>query len=202
MSDLVYTGTVKKVFERGGRHSLLMDDDQWYGLGRNAAPGVFDGATVRFSWVQNGKYKNITEGTVQVKEGAPTQTKSYTQKASGGASDYAKKEKYWLDKEQRDIDTQKRISYQAAMNTSINLVNTMLEGGFMTAPKGKVADKHEAYMAMVYETADELFRVYQTLPENADEILAAGTVDTSIDVKEGMQAQGEEKQEEGNDDWN
>lgn len=193
----VYTGIVQRVHNKGNRWSLLMDDDNWYGNGFKEPVGVLEGSTVRFSFEMNGKYHNILDGTLQHKKGevAPVETKK---KAYGGKTDYAKKEKYWADKELRDIDNQKRISYQAATNTALATVTAAANLEIIKL-SGKKADQFDAFVAMVAEEAENLFRIYNDVPANFEDIMAGGYSEEKEEVPEGVVST--EESDGGDDEW-
>lgn len=199
-----YTGTIQKVFNKGKRWSLLMDDDKWYGLGYKK-PQAYDGQTARFQYEMNGAYRNVVEGTLQTKKGeeAPQKTAASSRQPR---SDYAQKEKYWADKEARDIDTQKRISYQAAMNTAISTINLALTHDLLVfAKSAKPADKFNTVIEAIQTQAEEYFADYQTIPNRAEAIVAMysseeDAVEPVEGVNEASEAQPESTESDNNDD--
>lgn len=191
-----YTGIIKKVFNKGKRWSLLMENDEWYGLGYKK-PNCVEGQLAKFEYETNGAYKNILDGTLKAKDGPPQQSA-----ARKPRTDYAAKEQYWADKEQRDIDTQKRISYQAAMNTAINTVDLALRNEFIVFPKtAKPKDRFEAIMAIISEQADEYFATYQELPSMADEIIARFAPEKAEAAPEGLDNKSDEEEDKDDDGW-
>lgn len=153
-----YTGTVERVYNKNGRWALLMDDEQWYGLGYNK-PDFEAGVQARFRWEQsdNGKYRNII-GKVQHKgEGRPAPQRQYNGRAKAPNG----KDNYWTERAEKDVETQKRISYQAATNTALAFVTAALDREFIKMT-GK--NKMEAFQALVEEEAMRFFRIYQEAP--------------------------------------
>ena len=192
-----YQGTIQKVYEKGGRYALAMDDGNWYGLGYNK-PAANDGDKARFQYEMDatGRYRNVVKGSDQYKagEGPPPKKKSYGGgKGKGGASDYQQRQQYWEDKELRDIGNQQRISYNAAMNTAINVINSLLDREMLKVA-GKAADKADAYIAMVEEETKRIFREFQAVPERYDEIIGveAEAVDPEPEPETEAKAEGED----------
>ena len=181
MSEMV--GVIEKVFEKNGRWALLINQE-WYGNGY-VKPDAQEGATAKFTIEMNGRYKNIAPGTLQIKPGAPVATGGAPKARGGGGSNYAQKEQYWADKETRDIETQKRISYQAATNTALAMITAAMDRDLIAQPKGKnLGDRFEAFKAIVEEQAEHVFVLYQELPERSDDILAAhGEQAPTVDEK-------------------
>lgn len=192
-----FTGRIQKAFAKNGRHTMLMDDDNWYGHGYTPLPsGAVDGAMARFTYTMNGTYRNIDEGSIKIKPGsadaAPKSPESrgnssgYRGKKSGGATDAKARAQYWEDKEARDIDTQKRISFQAAMNTAIAMVNGALANGLLSVGGAKKA-QYDAYVEIVKEEAKVIFRSYQEVPDNMDEYMGAGESTPMENLPEDME---------------
>lgn len=176
-----YQGTVQKVHSRNGRWSFLMDNEEWYGLGRKApthkdGSQVQDGDIVRFNYEDNTKngrtYHNIVEGSLQAKKGdGPPPRQSSGQQ--GGKSNYQQKEQFWADKEQRDIDTQKRISMAGAYNTALNIVQAKIEHGLIKLG-GKASDKIEAFESLIDDEACRLYGTFYHTADRHEELLAGG----------------------------
>jgi hypothetical protein len=168
-----FEGQAEKVFNKNGRWAILSDGN-WYGFNRKQpvngnGDAVTDGDFVKFEYEMNGQYRNVVDGTLKSKPGeAPPK-----QKRGGGGGDYQLKQKYWEDKEARDIDTQKRIGMAGALNTAITLINGGIELGFLTLPGGKKAN-FEAYTAAVLAEARSLYRTIQNMPEEHDDVMSEG----------------------------
>ncbi|MCP5005496.1 MAG: hypothetical protein GY941_16395 [Planctomycetes bacterium] len=183
-----YTGVVKKAFEKNGRYSLLMDNDVWYSHGYVHFPEpVVNGATIRFNYETNGDWKNIVEGSFKVKPGAPAPIADTTKpKRTWGGGGNKVKDKYWEDKAIADIGTQQRISFQAAFNTSIAMLNGALAAGVYTIPGAK-KNAFEAYCAIIKAEAETLYRMYQLVPEDHEERMKdpedQETLPADMDVK-------------------
>lgn len=185
MSDN-YQGTIQKVHNNRGRWSFLMDDDNWYGIGRKE-PTHADGSTVadgditRFEWDSNEKggrvYRNIVEGSIKVKKGngpPPRKNsggggKSY---GGGGATDAKARAKYWEDKELRDIDTQKRISMAGAYNTALTSVQAKFNNELLKVTGKSAAAKLEAFEQIVHDEACRLYAIFMGTAAAHDEIIA------------------------------
>ena len=152
-----YSGVIKKAFMKDGRQSFLMDDDNWYGLGHNHKDAQ-DGDQAMFDWESNGKYKNVVKGSCKIKKGTGS-----AGGGSAGKSDYANKNKYWEDKEARDIDTQKKISYAGALNTATAMATSMIAADLLKLG-GKKADSWTAFEAFVNDLAETIYVRIQMSP--------------------------------------
>jgi hypothetical protein len=182
-----YQGQVHKVLNRNGRWSLLMNNEEWYGLGRKApthkdGSEVQEGDTVRFNYEDNTKngrtFHNVVEGSLQAKkgDGPPPRTSSGQRggkSGGGGRSNYQQKEQYWADKEERDIETQKKISMAGAYNTAIATIAAKVEAGLLKFTGKSVAAKVEAYEAALDDEACRLYFIIQSTPVRHDELMAA-----------------------------
>jgi len=186
-----YKGVIKKVFEKGGRQSFLMDDDNWYGLSFDKVDAQ-DGDKAKFDWDTNGKYKNVIKGTCVIKKGTGSAG------AGGGSSNYAQKEKYWAEKEVRDIGTQQKISYAGALNTAVCMVNAMLERELLNLG-GKKADAWDAFEAYVNDLAETLYVRIQSAPEYHEQLMS-GAPFQDQQGPEGTEAP-EEEEDEDEGDW-
>ena len=167
-----------KQLSSGLYHSFCMADT-WYRTGTKKIEGVEKGYKVKFEFTEDKYGKHVVENTFKFKEGeAPPAAakKSY----GGGAKNNSE---FWEKKEIRDIETQKRISFQAATNSATVLVNSALDREYLSKPTGKMADKFAAYTAMVLEETLRLYKLYQEVPENSEGYLAAQTVDTAVDIE-------------------
>ena len=177
-----YKGIAKKVFERNGRHSILCDDDKWYGNG-NTKPPCSDNDQVKFEYEMNGKYMNITPGTIQRKDNPnPPVDDGYKGKKGGGGAggsgfqaDKAAREAYWAKKDVDSIATQKIISFNGALNTATTIISSAVANELITL-KGKAGAKYDAYFAMILEEAETIFRTLQRVPENYDALMGGDAV--------------------------
>ena len=197
-----YQGTIKKVYNNKGRWSLLMDDENWYGNGYQR-PNAEEGQEAKFQWSQNDRgYRDIKQGTLRSRGAPSAPAEQKGAKAGANRGNAAAREQFWADKEARDIDTQKRISFQAAVNSALTLVNAAMERELISIPKSKKAsEKLDAYVAIVMEQAEELFRTYQNLPDNYEEIMGNSDEQEQEQI-DGLQAGDEPPFDSGeDDDW-
>lgn len=165
------TGVVEKITSKqlssGTYYSFVMDDAEWYRTNKDKPPFV-EGSTVTFTF-DDGRYgKQVDLPSIVVAEGAPKETPKAKKSFSGGGG----KDQYWTDREARDLDTQKRISYQAAANTAIALVGLGLNTGVISLPKSKKESEKLALLkGIVEDQTKELFKSYQLVPDNYDELM-------------------------------
>ena len=142
------TGVVGKVFNRGKMWSLQVGDE-WYGNGFDE-PACKEGEAVEFNWDSNTKngrtYKNISKGSIKIKQGAAPSAPSYAPPASPGA---------------RDVS----IQYQSSRKDALVLFPLLVEAGAISLPKEKAA-KYDAVLALVEEITNKFYIDIQTTVEN------------------------------------
>jgi len=173
------TGYVEAANNResgGKRYFSILVDGTWYGCGvRN--PKVNKGDKVKFEASQNGKYWNVDMNSFKSKEGEAPQVSqnksagSYKKSGGGGGGqtteNWEARQKYWDNKEQLDVERQQIISFQAATNTAIEMVNSGIAQGFLTVAGSKKNEKWESYKEYVLGVAKDLFAVYLAAPTTA-----------------------------------
>lgn len=130
-----------KATRTGGKAYGIMVDGTWYSAGFSD-PGVEKGYQVRFTYTENGNFKNIDEGSLQAKKGSPKPTTHNGgfkgKKGGGGSSDYALKEAYWKEKERWDKQvTSNLIGFQNATTAAVNAVVGSVSCGALDIGKTK-----------------------------------------------------------------
>lgn len=171
------TGTVERVNYKdlaSGRYWSFLVADEWYRTNKTKPP--FEaGYKVKFDFEENQYGKQVNMDSVKFKEGeAPP-------KSSGGGG--------------RNDDTQKRISFQAATNSAIAIIDMMFDKGLLELPKSKKADEKVALVTeLVMNQAEELFRTYQLVPDNYDALMGGDEDEAEVDVP--AEAQDAEDDEE------
>ena len=172
------TGMVAAVSHKqlasGTYHSFCVDDT-WFRTGK-VDVNVDKGYKVKFNYETDSYGNQVDVASLKFKEGEappPQPKKAWGGKKGGGASDYAKKEKYWQDKELRDIDNQKRISFNAAMNTAINFIQLAITNDCVKVPSAKsMPARFAALQAMVDEQTRRTVLEFQNAPSVVEELLA------------------------------
>jgi hypothetical protein len=127
----------------------LSGDDKLYRAGQ-INPNVSKGAKVSFNY-QEGDYGPVVDlKSLKIYKGKEPAT-----------GDVVNKDDYWRNKETSDQARQKQISYQAATNTALTMVNFAIDKGYL-----KIGAKAsmEAYVASVVQLAEEVYNNYQTKP--------------------------------------
>lgn len=164
----------------------LRGDRTFYRLG-NKKPAFSEGDSVQFEVEMKGSNayaRGVSPWSDQeVTRGSPAQ-------AVAGASGPRTADDFWRRKEQRDIETQKRIELQSCRNSAIEMVALIVKAEALKLP-AKASDK-----APVIE---ELVQHYTQffLDRNAGK----ETVE-KIDTEAAVEAVVETKKEDNNDDWN
>lgn len=176
-----YTGTVEVHSSKGGRHSLKMDDGNWYGCFRDD-PKVEAGQVCKFDWEwdKTEQYRNVVKGSVRIKPGSEPTPRN---KTSGGGS----KDDYWNKKFEFDQENQKRISYQAATNTAVAMVSAGFANDLFPTPKKNGWD---VFSQLVIDTADTIYDRYQAIGTNA-----------TASAQEEQEEVPEQQEEDGNEEW-
>lgn len=165
-----------KVLSSGTYHSFCVDDT-WYRTGNTPVQGLEKGYTIKFTFTKDQWGNQVDMASINFKEGEappPEAKKAYTKKSGGNSFQEEKvlREKYWNDKEVRDIARDKKISYAGALNTAIALVGAALDKELVALPKGKnLSLRFEAYKAMVHQEASELYTAIQATPERVENVV-------------------------------
>lgn len=190
-----------KVLPSGTYWSFVLDGDpQWYRTGRDK-PKFEAGYKVKFNATEDKYGTHCDLKTVQFKEGEAPPAAAPA-KAAGGKSDFQLRTAYWDAKELRDIENQKRISYQAATNTAIALVNAALANEAIVLPASKAKGKRfEVLSEIVASEADRIYTVYAIAPQRHDGLVSK-TPQISVSDAEEVDPDPEEAQvQEANDEW-
>jgi hypothetical protein len=194
-----------KVLPSGTYWSFVLDGDpQWYRTGRDK-PKFEAGYKVKFNATEDKYGTHCDLKTVEFREGEAPPAAAPA-KAAGGKSDYQLRTAYWDAKELRDIENQKRISYQAATNTAIALVNAALASEAIVLPASKAKGKRfEVLTEIVTTEADRIYAVYAAAPDN-HAALVAGTKTAHVTDAEEVEEADEESQDfshttQANDEW-
>jgi len=96
------------------------------------------------------------QGNAQARGGAPA-GRSASAAGSGGAS----KDDYWKKREERDVEVQKAIQFQASRNAAIAAVGVLLTNGAVSLPTKKAEQ-----MDAVLELIDKITARYDTATSN------------------------------------
>lgn len=161
----------------------LRGDRTFYRLG-NKKPAFSEGDSIQFEVEmkgQNAYARGVSQwSSGNVEQGTPVATISAPRTADD----------FWRRKEQRDIETQKRIELQSCRNSAIEMVALIVKAEALKLP-AKAQDK-----APVIE---ELVQHYTQffLDRNAGKEPVE-----KIDTEAAVEAVVETKKEDNNDDWN
>lgn len=136
--------------DKGAWSAKIVDGsaETWYGLGFKK-PSISQGDMIEFEASQNGRFWNIDQKSIQVVQNDVQQNKPVSDVvgSSGGAQS---KDEFWSNKEKKEEFKQKQINWQAARNSAIALVPTLLEQGVVKLPTKK-ADQYDAVLGVVDE---------------------------------------------------
>jgi hypothetical protein len=81
------------------------------------------------------------------------------------------KDKYWEDKAKDDLDRQKIISYQAATNTAVAIIQIAISQDALPVAGKTKADKWESIRSLVAGVADDLVVTYMNAPAHVDSLV-------------------------------
>lgn len=150
-------GTIQKTFTnmvRGrGLHSFTLRGQQgFFRTGETPCP-IKEGTYVQFE-VDDKNNVNLTT-LVAMEKRAPDAVP--TEKAVQTAAAYVNsKDEYWSNKEERDIETQKVIQFQAARNSAIAAIVGAVAQGVIELPKTK-GKSYDAYLAYIDDLTQRYF---------------------------------------------
>ena len=155
-------GTVKVIKpNKGGFYSTMMSDNSWYG-GTKIPPHFGDGTNlnigdeITFNITESNGFKNLDYSSLsKVENKAPSQAVVRSEGAGGAprnSSEYwANKEARDVGKEERYIETQKIIQFQAARNTATSVLTLLLEQKVLPAFGGKKATHADQFADMLMD---------------------------------------------------
>lgn len=132
-----YNGVVSKIFPKSnwGTYSFGMQGQRgYYNMGK-IPPFFSEGQTIEFDGTPGKREGNVdvNANTIKVVTEEQVQPKDYNMpKTETGARkvQVLQKDDYWQRREERDVETQKRIEIQACRNAAIQLVQAVgLEPG-------------------------------------------------------------------------
>jgi hypothetical protein len=162
-----HTGTVRSILTKDYNNQKLYSfgleekDGPLYGLGR-VTPIFKEGDEIEFGFILNAKGYPTVKGESVVVTKAGTAAKPAS-KAWSGEKKSAEEKGYWELREAREVETQKRISYQAAKNTALASVTSMATLGLLKfgTKKGVVVDN---FLQCVDKLTLRYFAEYQAAP--------------------------------------
>lgn len=145
-SRVVSAGTVYSVSVAGVQYGTWLKK-----------PGCAEGDLVEFAAAQNGQYWNV-KGDITVLEKAgrqsdrgPVAAPEIPSAASAVRGNVNPREDakdlYWRQREERDVQTQKQITYQGSRNAALTFVDLLLKNSAITFEKGK--NKSDAIEGLV-----------------------------------------------------
>lgn len=165
----------------------LTSGKDYYGFGK-VKPAFSEGDYVAFMYETNDRgFLDAVPETVKVKKGELPAKKAYQGGGSGSSRD-----KYWEDKEARDIETQKRITYQSAKNNAVSIVELALANGALSLG-AKKSEAFDNLLAVINKVTLDTYQEYTEAPSIEFE---------DVEEEEDAGPSGEpEEVEEDEDDW-
>ena len=134
----------KKDGSEGQAYSMLVNtgsEEEWFNFGFSK-PAVTSGTQVRFNLVQKGQYWNADSGSIEVVKTAEAAAPAVMKKAVA------------------NVDARQRsIVIQTAYKVAPEIILGALEHQLITLPTKK-ADKFDAYLSLIEETALHLASVF------------------------------------------
>ena len=179
-------GMVTSVAERpwNGKvlYNLRLNDGKVYGFG-TTRPQVNSGDQVEFEATEKNGYMNAKNGTLRVVRKGSEQTVQGTPAAqvSYAASEGAGKNRYWENKEARDLLNDKLRNVGAARNTAIAFIDVLVKAGALKLP-AKEAGKQEALTALLHELTDLFTKTDSVMPKTAPASNAAPAEEQEVET--------------------
>ena len=164
--------TVDNIIERNKRYSFVDTEGQWYGLGFSK-PNFEKWDEIQFDYTVNGKYKNVTDGTVEVTNKASPYKGASDKKPT--STDVMSRDDYWARKEMQDVKTQREIRLQASRNAAIEFVRLALENDVLPLSRSK-SDKEEILTEYVRNYMHMFYAETFAIRDKSEEALAADEV--------------------------
>lgn len=179
MADKVTIDLVKaNEGQYGTMYSARASNGEWYSFGKKEPPPK--GSYVEIEWEANGKYKKVKN--VNKLQGSQANTPISGIRTSGANLG---KDDYWTRREERDIETQKRIELQSCRNSAIEMVSLLLTANAVPVPK-KTAEQ-EGYIADLVQHYTDKFRSENSgkpveMAEPTDDESGSGSEDDTSDA--------------------
>lgn len=174
----------------------LAGQDGWYSLGTKT-PTFKEGDSIKFDTKQSGKYINALNIVPWKEEGVKETTQvtsNLTKPAFGGWKGQPSKggfqgiksqeeKDYWKKKDASNADVQRRIEIQAARNAALVAAHFLIEKEIVKIPT-KVAEKYDAYLALVNQVADEFLKNNESRITGTDSIGTPSDGESGADSKD------------------
>lgn len=161
-------GVVQRVLTKDFRGKMLYsfslgEDKPLFGLG-GVKPNFNEGDEISFEYILNNKGYPVVDGkSVKVVDRSNGTPQAAPAQARSPATS---REEYWLNKEARDIETQKRISFQAARNSSIETFSKAVELGLVSLGQKK-DEKFDNFLRGINKLTLQTYWEYQDSPSLA-----------------------------------
>jgi hypothetical protein len=199
VSGDVVAFVTSKVFKGRTYWSFKLNNgEDWYRTGL-IEPPFGKGQKVSFEFTTDTYGNQVDVNTISVDadtpvvEAAPKTAysgKGYVKGAAKPGND--SKEAYFEKKAKDDVDRQKIISYQAAMNTAVAIANLAVANDALPIAGKNKAEKWESLNSLVTKLAEDLVISYMNAPERVDALVQ--------DASEAGELIG--SNEDGEDVWN
>lgn len=155
--SILQQGTIQKTFTnlvRGRNlYSFTLRGQQgFFRTGETPCP-MKEGTYVQFEVDDK---NNVSMATLTASEKRAPEPMSTEQAVTKAASYVASKDEYWTRKEERDVETQKVIQFQAARNSAIAAIVGAVSQGVIELPKTK-GKSYDAYMAYIDDLTQRYF---------------------------------------------
>jgi hypothetical protein len=150
---------------RGFAYSFLLDDNQWYRHGFDK-PKFEKGFYVQFDDGTD-QYGVIDKSTLKFKKGTIANDQSSAQVASkaggakGGQSEnWEARQKYWDDKDKRDVVKDTQYVYRAAYFGAVDIIKCLVEKDKIELPKTKPLDR---MLALIDGLTEDLYAKFKAV---------------------------------------
>ncbi len=158
-------GVVQRVLNKDFKGKMLYsfslgEDKPLFGLG-GVRPNFNEGDKITFEYILNNKGYPVVDGkSIKVVERGANGAQAVPAAAGVPAQG---REAYWSNKEARDVETQKRISFQAARNSAIETFSKAVELGLVSLGQKKDT-KFDNFLRGINKLTVQTYWEYQDAP--------------------------------------
>lgn len=172
----------KSVGNGGTAYSFQIDEGKWYRHGFDA-PKFEKGNIVMFDDTP-GKYDVIDISTIKFKSGPPLPNKSSAGKTAakagkGQAENWEARQKYWDDKDKRDIVNTEQYNFRSAFHLAADLVKFGYDKELLALGTAKATPKKkwEAMLVMIDALAEDIHKKFVSVGREDTPVPADDTDD-------------------------
>lgn len=175
------SGVVKEILTKSWKDKTfytikLNGDDAYYNTG-SKRPSVSQGDFINFEYTVNGKgYLDVDTKSISQSRDSGVQIGNVKQTAQLSRSVSMNKDDYWKNREERDVETQKRIERQSCRNSAIEFISVLMTAGAIKIPE-KQASKETALAEILKMYTDKFIEENKGKPEVVEQAFEPASAD-------------------------